>query len=79
LRRLLEQKGMIDNNILENHLTKAATAAQLGVTERTLDRWDRLRSGPPRTKMGQAVLYRVDALRTWLKAQEREQPRGRLK
>jgi hypothetical protein len=65
---------MTDINVLDDYLSKSDTAVQLGVTERTLDRWDRLRSGPPRTKMGQAVLYRVDALRAWLKAQEREQP-----
>jgi hypothetical protein len=68
---------MTDINVLDDYLSKSDTAVQLGVTERTLDRWDRLRSGPPRTKMGQAVLYRVDALRTWLKAQEREQPERR--
>lgn len=44
----------------------------LGVSPSTLNRWGRLRKGPPRIKIGRRSLYRRDRLRTWLIAQEED-------
>lgn len=53
--------------LLEGYLTANELAAELGVTRRTLQRWERLRIGPPYTKAGGAALYRVEAVRQWLR------------
>jgi len=44
--------------ILSDFLTKRELAAELGREMRTLDRWDALGVGPPRTHVGRKVLYR---------------------
>lgn len=56
--------------IIDLFFTKAEAAGELGKSEATLDRWNRLRVGPPRTKLGRTVLYRRDTLKAWLIAQE---------
>ncbi len=58
------------NGIFHEYLTKAETAEEIQKSEATLDRWHRLRVGPPRTKLGRTVLYRRDTLKAWLAAQE---------
>src|SRR3954452_18332822 len=52
------------------YLDEAAAAAQLDVKVQTLRKWAVQRKGPPRTKAGKRVLYREEALRAWLVAQE---------
>jgi len=61
--------------ILSEFLTKEELAVELRRNVRTLDRWDVLGLGPPRTCIGRAVLYRRSSLQKWLVAQE--QPRHR--
>ena len=56
--------------IIPGYLSKEATAAYLAKSEATLDRWHRLRVGPPRTKLGNSTYYREAALKAWLVAQE---------
>lgn len=56
--------------IIDLFLTKAEAARELRTSEATLDRWNRLRVGPPRTKLGRTVLYRRETLKAWLIAQE---------
>lgn len=56
--------------ILSEFLTKEELAAELGRNPRTLDRWDMLRTGPPRTHVGRQVFYRRESVRKWLVAQE---------
>ncbi len=58
--------------ILENYLTTTECAAELGIDKRTLERWHRLREGPPRTKIGKRVLYRRAAVAEWLRSREQE-------
>jgi hypothetical protein len=66
--------------IIDLFFTKAQAAEELGKSEATLDRWNRLRVGPPRTKLGRTVLYRRDTLKAWLIAQEEaEVQRPRMK
>ncbi|MBR1275621.1 AlpA family transcriptional regulator [Bradyrhizobium sp. AUGA SZCCT0283] len=56
--------------ILSQFLTKEELAAELGRNARTLDRWDALAIGPPRTFVGRKILYRRASLQRWLAAQE---------
>jgi hypothetical protein len=57
--------------ILSEFLTKEELAAELRRNPRTLDRWDVLGLGPPRTHVGRQVLYRRASVERWLAAQER--------
>jgi hypothetical protein len=56
--------------ILSEFLTKQELAVELGREMRTLDRWDALGIGPPRTHVGRKVLYRRTSVQRWLAAQE---------
>ena len=56
--------------ILSEFLTKEELAAELRRNPRTLDRWDVLGVGPPRTRVGRQVLYRRTSVQKWLCAQE---------
>jgi hypothetical protein len=56
--------------VLSDFLTKEVLAAELGRNPRTLDRWDVLGIGPPRTLVGRKVLYRRASVQRWLAAQE---------
>jgi len=63
----------------QRYLTTASLAAMLGVTERTLGRWDAARIGPPKIKVGKLVLYNLEKLPEWLATRETEplRPAGR--
>ena len=56
--------------ILSEFLTKEELAAELRRNPRTLDRWEALGVGPPRTHVGRQVLYRRASVERWLVAQE---------
>jgi hypothetical protein len=56
--------------LLSEFLTKEELAAELKRNARTLDRWQVLGVGPPRTCFGRTVLYRRASVQTWLTAQE---------
>jgi len=56
--------------ILAEFLTLEALAAELRRNKRTLDRWDVLGIGPPRTRVGRRVLYRRASVERWLARQE---------
>ena len=60
--------------LLSEFLTKRELAAELQRNERTLDRWDALGTGPPRTRVGRKVLYRRTSAQKWLAAQEQSCP-----
>ena len=57
--------------ILAEFLTRDELASELRRSPRTLDRWDVLGMGPPRTFVGRKILYRRSSLLKWLAAQER--------
>jgi len=59
--------------LLSDFLTKEELAAELRRNVRTLDRWDALGFGPPRTCIGRTVLYRRASVQKWLAAQEQNQ------
>lgn len=58
--------------ILSQFFTKEELAAELDRNGRTLDRWDVLGLGPPRTFVGRKVLYRRTSVQRWLAAQEKQ-------
>jgi hypothetical protein len=66
-----------EDSILADYITRAQFAAQFGITERTAERWERLREGPPVTHVGRKVLYRKDSVLSWLKSREIKMPRSR--
>jgi hypothetical protein len=51
-------------------MTTDELAVELDRNKRTLDRWDRLKIGPPRIHLGRTVLYRRDSVKKWLIQQE---------
>jgi hypothetical protein len=57
--------------ILAEFLTREELAAELRRNPRTLDRWNVLGMGPPRTFVGRKILYRRASVQKWLAAQER--------
>jgi hypothetical protein len=57
--------------LLSEYLTTQELATELGRNRRTLDRWEVLGIGPPRTRVGRKVLYRRTSVQRWLAAQER--------
>ena len=60
----------ISEPVLSGFLTKEELAAELRRNPRTLDRWEVLGMGPPRTLVGRKVLYRRVSVHRWLTAQE---------
>jgi hypothetical protein len=59
--------------ILSEFLTKEQLAEELACNPRTLDRWETLRQGPPRTHVGRKILYRRSSVHRWLAAQENQE------
>ena len=51
-------------------LTPSELAGRLGVSKRTLNRWHSLRKGPPRSRIGNSIFYRQDAIESWIRANE---------
>lgn len=49
-----------------------ALAKLLGISLRTLSRWEKFRVGPPRIKIGHVRLYDLSQLSEWLKQHERQ-------
>jgi hypothetical protein len=62
--------------LLSEFLTKEGLAAELRRNPRTLDRWEALGMGPPRTYVGRKILYRRASVQKWLVAQERHYEAG---
>jgi hypothetical protein len=62
--------------ILAEYLTREQLASELRRNPRTLDRWEVLGMGPPRTLVGRQVLYRRSSLLKWLAAQEQRSNEG---
>lgn len=60
--------------VLAEYLTRDDLAQQLGRSTRTLGRWERQRVGPAVTKVGNRILYHIDDVRAWLRAQRQEVP-----
>jgi predicted DNA-binding transcriptional regulator AlpA len=58
--------------VLEGFLRREELAQQFGLSPRTIDRWEALRAGPPRVRVGRTILYRIEAVREWLLSREQQ-------
>jgi hypothetical protein len=58
------------NSILAGYMTRRELASQLGVTIRTLQGWEKLRTGPPVSKVSTHTHYRREAVEAWLASLE---------
>lgn len=70
---------MTDINLLADYLPRAEVAKQLDRTERTLERWERQRTGPPITRVGKEPYYFIPSLKEWLRSCEQKMVRERGK
>ena len=60
--------------LLNEWMTRAELAAALDVSEPTLARWASRKIGPVCIRIGRRVLYRREAVKEWMVAQERRRP-----
>lgn len=65
------------NNVLEGYVTPPQLAQQLGVSKRTIARWEVQRIGPPRVVIGRQIFYRVVSVDAWLVSREQRRSRSR--
>jgi predicted DNA-binding transcriptional regulator AlpA len=63
--------------ILDGYLSERDLAAQLGISLRTLYRWNDRGFAPPRIVLGRKIIYSADAVRSWLDSQATKPRRGR--
>jgi hypothetical protein len=64
-------------NLLADYWTEAELAEQVRKCERTVERWRKLKIGPPATRMGKEIIYNKQSARSWLKAGEQPSVRSR--
>jgi hypothetical protein len=57
--------------LLDDYLSRAELAQEIGRTERTLARWAAQGIGPPITWLGRTPYYHAPSVRAWLLSQER--------
>ena len=65
-----EAQATDTGGILEDFLTEPELAKELGVCRMTVRRWRVLGEAPPVTRIGRRILYRRDAVRTWLESRQ---------
>lgn len=65
----------LDSGPILAGLVRAESLAQeLGISLRTLSRWNIRRTGPPRTCIGRSVFYDIVAVREWLSSRREHAP-----
>ncbi len=57
--------------VLDDWISRADLASQLGVSVDTLARWASDRSGPPCIRLGRKVVYRRGTVADWLRDREK--------
>ncbi len=60
----------VDSGLLTGWLNRTDLARELTLSVDTLQRWETRRMGPPCVRVGRKVLYRMEAVRDWLRDQE---------
>ena len=58
------------SGVLDGWLSREELGAQLGLSPSTLKRWEGSRTGPPCVRVGRRIVYRLEAVREWLRDQE---------
>jgi hypothetical protein len=61
----------MQTDILKDYISRDDLAAKIGKSVKTLVRWELDGKGPPVTRIGRDVFYRIPSFEKWLKAQER--------
>jgi ribosome-binding protein aMBF1 (putative translation factor) len=61
---------MAMSEIMAGFLSRTELAEELGKSERTLERWEAQRSGPPITRIGHTPFYKIESVREWLRSRE---------
>jgi len=64
------QEASSNQLLLDGYLRREELAQQLGVSPRTIDRWQTARCGPPRVAIGRTILYNLESVREWLRSNE---------
>ena len=59
-----------ETGLLTGWLNRTDLARELTLSVDTLQRWETRRVGPPCVRVGRKVLYRMEAVRDWLRDQE---------
>lgn len=54
--------------VLDGYLRLEDLAKEIGISPRTLSRWQLQRIGPPRVKVGKQIFYKVAAVQAWLES-----------
>jgi len=74
---------MTKTDLAVNYIGRKQLAQDLGerlrgraYSEHTLIRWERDGKGPPATRIGRDVVYRVGSVETWLRSQETAAPKS---
>ena len=60
----------VDSGLLIGWLNRTDLARDLNLSVETLQHWETRRVGPPCVRVGRKVLYRMEAVRDWLREQE---------
>ena len=60
----------VDSGLLTGWLNRTDLARDLTLSVETLQHWETRRTGPPCVRVGRKVLYRMEAVRNWLREQE---------
>ena len=56
--------------LMDGFISRQDLCLAIGISERSLQRYDQIRSGPPKITIGNATWYRVTAVREWLTGRE---------
>ena len=64
------------DGLLDDWMSRADLAGELGISVDTLGRWETRRIGPPCIRLGRRVFYRKDDVKDWLREQEPTRGRG---
>jgi hypothetical protein len=67
-----ETPDLPPTDILSGYIDEDEYARQRGISLRTAQRDRQLRKSPPYVVMGRQVYYRLESIRAWLLARERE-------
>lgn len=59
--------------VLEGYLRPADLAKEIGISVRTVSRWQVRRIGPPRVVVGKQVFYKLASVLSWLESREQRQ------
>jgi hypothetical protein len=61
--------------ILGDFLTEKELAIEIGRSVRHIKRWRTQGLGPPFCRIGRTPVYRVEAVRDWIRSHEKQMPR----